>query len=241
MLASPELAAQLFQEMSPEQVQEITSEITQIPRLQNRQKIEILSQHMGVKLTPELLANPRLESDLCAAWDAFVRSDARAAVRSLEHFLRSWSKSKAYPQLRRPLDPCKKVGVIFMSLPPEKSARLFSELGPETVQRITLAITQLPTITPKWRRGCYSVNSWDSIPVDTRRVPRPIPWRSWSMPIRSVALNSCGKCSTEAYFAITQFKGTAGLIATSPLGVCAMIAPFLSSGTNSSGISELAP
>ena len=38
-----------------------------------------------------------------------------------------------------------------MSLPPEMSAQLFSELGPEEVQAITLEITQLPTIAPDVR------------------------------------------------------------------------------------------
>ena len=38
-----------------------------------------------------------------------------------------------------------------MSLPPEMSAQLFSELGPEEVQAITLEITQLPSIAPEGR------------------------------------------------------------------------------------------
>lgn len=38
-----------------------------------------------------------------------------------------------------------------MSLPPEMSAQLFSELGPEEVQAITLEITQLPSIAPEIR------------------------------------------------------------------------------------------
>ncbi|HIB69600.1 MAG TPA: hypothetical protein EYO33_32115, partial [Phycisphaerales bacterium] len=38
-----------------------------------------------------------------------------------------------------------------MSLPPEMSAQLFSELGPEEVQAITLEITQLPSIAPEVR------------------------------------------------------------------------------------------
>ena len=40
---------------------------------------------------------------------------------------------------------------MFMSLPPEMSAQLFSELGPEEVQAITLEITQLPSIAPEVR------------------------------------------------------------------------------------------
>lgn len=38
-----------------------------------------------------------------------------------------------------------------MSLPPEMSAQLFSELGPEEVQAITLEITQLPSVPPEVR------------------------------------------------------------------------------------------
>ena len=39
-----------------------------------------------------------------------------------------------------------KAAVLFMSLPPEMSARLFSELGPEEVQALVLEITRLPRI-----------------------------------------------------------------------------------------------
>lgn len=43
-----------------------------------------------------------------------------------------------------------------MSLPPEMSAQLFSELGPEEVQAITLEITQLPSIAPDVRASVIS-------------------------------------------------------------------------------------
>lgn len=44
-----------------------------------------------------------------------------------------------------------KAAVLFMTLPPEMSAQLFNELGPEEVQAITLEITQLPAIAPEVR------------------------------------------------------------------------------------------
>lgn len=51
------------------------------------------------------------------------------------------------------LTPRQKAAVLFMSLPPELSAKLFSELGPEEVQAITLEITQLPSISPGVRQA----------------------------------------------------------------------------------------
>src|SRR5690606_34797790 len=51
------------------------------------------------------------------------------------------------------LTPGQKAAILFMSLPPERSAQLFSELGPESVQSITLEITQLPFIDPEARAG----------------------------------------------------------------------------------------
>ncbi len=54
-----------------------------------------------------------------------------------------------------------------MSLPPEMSAQLFSELGPEEVQAITLEITQLPSIAPEIRASVINefLNSSQSAPV----------------------------------------------------------------------------
>ena len=49
------------------------------------------------------------------------------------------------------LTPKQKAAVLFMTLPPEMSAQLFNELGPEEVQAITMEITQLPTIAPEVR------------------------------------------------------------------------------------------
>lgn len=53
-----------------------------------------------------------------------------------------------------------------MSLPPEMSAQLFSELGPEEVQAITLEITQLPSIAPEVRASVINefLNSSDAAP-----------------------------------------------------------------------------
>lgn len=56
-----------------------------------------------------------------------------------------------------------------MSLPPEMSAQLFSELGPEEVQAITLEITQLPTIAPEVRASVINefLNSSQAAPATT--------------------------------------------------------------------------
>jgi flagellar motor switch protein FliG len=59
-----------------------------------------------------------------------------------------------YPELRNLpswLTGKKVAAILFMSLPPEASAQLFSELGPEEVQSVTLEITQLPSVDPRLR------------------------------------------------------------------------------------------
>ncbi|MGE0489009.1 MAG: flagellar motor switch protein FliG [Vulcanimicrobiota bacterium] len=49
------------------------------------------------------------------------------------------------------LPPKQKAAILLMSLPPEVSAQLFRELGPEEVQAITLEISKLPQISPEIR------------------------------------------------------------------------------------------
>jgi len=49
------------------------------------------------------------------------------------------------------LPPKQKAAILLMSLPPEVSAQLFKELGPEEVQAITLEISKLPQISPEVR------------------------------------------------------------------------------------------
>ena len=46
-----------------------------------------------------------------------------------------------------PEERCDHLAIVMMSLPPEASAQLFKEFGPEMVHRITLAISRLPRIT----------------------------------------------------------------------------------------------
>lgn len=49
------------------------------------------------------------------------------------------------------LPPKQKAAILLMSLPPEVSAQLFKELGPEEVHAITLEISKLPPIPPEVR------------------------------------------------------------------------------------------
>lgn len=49
------------------------------------------------------------------------------------------------------LPPKQKAAILLMSLPPEVSAQLFKELGPEEVHAITLEISKLPPISPDVR------------------------------------------------------------------------------------------
>jgi hypothetical protein len=73
---------------------------------------------------------------------------------------RKRSQRKAHPPVtlspqtsapRGPLTGSARVAVIFMALRPEISAKVFNELGPDDVQRITVEITQLPAIAPSLR------------------------------------------------------------------------------------------
>lgn len=56
-------------------------------------------------------------------------------------------------EILKSLRPRQKSAILFMSLPPEVSAQLFAELGPEEVQAITLEVTQLPNIYPEVREA----------------------------------------------------------------------------------------
>ena len=49
------------------------------------------------------------------------------------------------------LPPKQKAAILLMSLPPEVSAQLFKELGPDEVHAITLEISKLPPISPDVR------------------------------------------------------------------------------------------
>ena len=49
------------------------------------------------------------------------------------------------------LPPKQKAAILLMSLPPEVSAQLFKELGPDEVHAITLEISKLPPISPEVR------------------------------------------------------------------------------------------
>lgn len=49
------------------------------------------------------------------------------------------------------LPPKQKTAILLMSLPPELSAQVFKELGPEEVQAITMEISKLPQISPEVR------------------------------------------------------------------------------------------
>ena len=49
------------------------------------------------------------------------------------------------------LSPRQKAAILLMSLPPEVSAQLFKELGPQEVQDITVEISKLPQVPPDVR------------------------------------------------------------------------------------------
>lgn len=65
-----------------------------------------------------------------------------------QHLQRQQARRKLPPALR---DPRQEAAILLMSLPPETSAEVFKELGPEEVHAITLEISKLPPISPEVR------------------------------------------------------------------------------------------
>lgn len=151
---TPHLAAAVYHHLSPEQIKEINHQMSRLIYLEDRQRVEIIGKHMGIEITPELEARQDLLSVMIAALEAYIRTDSQRAARSFELLLDNW------PRTGPPLtiqDASKadqpfqwsdgaEAAVLFMSLPPELSARLFSELGPKSVQGICEQICRLPTV-----------------------------------------------------------------------------------------------
>lgn len=165
MSLPPELSARLFSELGPEEVQSITLEITQLPTVSPELRQDLcallafqLDGQVGdepiAQLEASVRANPNRAGSLLYAWYLSSKADWSLAA----HFPSSLEQSisKHLKKLRCDgswLSPKQKAAVLFMSLPPEMSAQLFSELGPEEVQAITLEITQLPRISPEMREA----------------------------------------------------------------------------------------
>jgi flagellar motor switch protein FliG len=154
---APQLAAAVYEHLTPVQIREINKQMTGMIYLEDSQRIEIISSHMGIILTPELKSRRDLLSVVIAALEAFIRTDARRAAQSFEMQLDNWPRgpqSSAIQDTRKPLDVVNKAAgaaVFLICLPPELSAQLFSELEPVTVQRITWEIIQLPLIPDETR------------------------------------------------------------------------------------------
>ena len=69
------------------------------------------------------------------------------------------------------------LAIVLMSLPPEVSAQLFKELGPDMVQRITLSISRLPPITPEVRMAVLEMVlevGLEDLEALARRDPAPL-------------------------------------------------------------------
>ncbi len=66
-----------------------------------------------------------------------------------QHLQRRHGRRQLAPALQ---DPRQEAAVLLMSLPPEASAQIFKELGPEEVHAITLEISKLPPIRPEVRQ-----------------------------------------------------------------------------------------
>ena len=60
-------------------------------------------------------------------------------------------RRRAWPGPKINLDRTAQLAIVLMSLPPEMSAQLFKDLGPDLVRQITLSISRLPPISPEVR------------------------------------------------------------------------------------------
>ncbi|MFA5505670.1 MAG: hypothetical protein WC314_21660 [Vulcanimicrobiota bacterium] len=87
---APPLAATIYKHLSPRQIKEINAQMSGLIYLEEKQRIEIISKHMGIALTADLLAREDLLSMLIAALEAYIRTDAQKAARSFEPLLDNW-------------------------------------------------------------------------------------------------------------------------------------------------------
>lgn len=88
----------------------------------------------------------QLRAHLVCALDGYVKTDPNRAAQALT-ILAGEPLQQAGVLHGSELSPGQRAAVLFVSLPPEDSASIFSHLSPESVQAITLSITQLPPIT----------------------------------------------------------------------------------------------
>lgn len=157
---TPQLAAAVYRHLTPEQIKEINHQMSRLIYLEDRQRVDIIGDHMGVQITPDLETRQDLLSVMVAALEAYIRTDAEKAARSFELLLDNWPQSGPPLTIKDANGPANQpfewndgaeAAVLFMSLPPELSAQLFSEMGPTSVQRITTEICQLPRVVPSTR------------------------------------------------------------------------------------------
>ena len=82
---------------------------------------------------------------------AGLSRQCRAHPGAASEVLQGWVHKVQLPKVNLPRRQT--AAVILMSLPPEVSAQLFKELGPDEVQAITLEIAKLPQIQPEVRQA----------------------------------------------------------------------------------------
>ena len=168
---APQLAATVYKFLTPEQIREINTQMTGMVYLEDSQRIDIISKHMGIDLA-DLQARDDLLTIVLAALEAYIRSDPEKAAHSFEVLLDNWPRGGGRPG-SKVLSGSAEAAVLFMSLPPELSAQLFQEMEPESIQAITLEITHLPSIDQPTRsriiRRFLEIESED-VPHDSLKM-----------------------------------------------------------------------
>ena len=146
MTLPPELSAILFQELQASAIHSITLEITQLPPIVSENRHDVICQILDLE---EERVGKR---EAIALLERRVKENPKAVARlMMERWLESHASSDFIPS-QGSLDiestqPTHKAAIVFMTLPPELCAEMFSLLGPEEVQVLTLAITQLAPIS----------------------------------------------------------------------------------------------
>ena len=151
MSLPPEQSAELFSELSPAEVQAITLEITRLPAVSPELREAVLNEFLQSHVSPRARTCFR---SIDILEKRMKENPAQVAAGIRNAWLppdRNSPEVSAFQRSFLSLTQPQKAAILFMSLPPEVSAQLFAELGPEMVQAVTLEITQLPSVAP-WVR-----------------------------------------------------------------------------------------
>ena len=180
LMATPaDISAGLFKELGADTVEVISLAIAGLPQLSSARRVAVIEEFLEVarQLSGSGSGPNRSPQQL---WEELARDCPDLVAKLLRGLWLSGSeyasaKAQAEQQRRQPFTPPaslvdtprrsqggtpagppdnpnhQKAAILLMSLPPEASAQLFKELGPEAVKNVTLVMSRLPSITTERR------------------------------------------------------------------------------------------